>query len=266
MNFTRRRSDAVRSAEAERKYALWSFASGMDVSSRLSSSKLVRLLQEWAPAAGEPSRQDVAERLSQWLSSVEAVQLDGALQAIEAYPSQTRLPGQAVAVHPLQQRLQAVQAELAAMVSLRLSPTEPRLGDEDKFAFHHQRHAGLQKQMELKLGALRKEMRQGLSKGSPALRQLVALDAVLEQLLGAREQKLWATVPLYLERRFQHWHQDQPAPEGAWMPPFLRDMREALMAELELRLQPLHGLLEAAQQESSALTAHKEHSENTEQA
>jgi len=236
----------------------------MDVSSRLSSSKLVRLLQDWTQVAGEPSRQDVAQRLSQWLSSVEAVQLDGALQSIEAYPSQTRLAGEALDAGRLHQMVQAVQAELTALIALRLSPTEPRLGDEDKYAFHHQRHAGLQKQMALKLGALRKQVRQALSKGSPALRQLVALDSVLEQMLGDREQKLWATVPLYLERRFQHWR--KALPEGAWMQAFQRDVREALMAELQLRLQPIEGLLEAAHQESSRLASEHEHSEKTQQA
>ena len=69
---------------------------GLDLQHRLGSSRLVRLLQEWAQVDGESARQDVAERLSHWLSAFDAVKLDGALQTIASYPSQTKLRGQAV--------------------------------------------------------------------------------------------------------------------------------------------------------------------------
>ena len=57
----------------------------MPLQNHLGSLALVRLLQEWAPAPAEPSRQDTAERLGDWLSPVASVQLDGALQAIASY-------------------------------------------------------------------------------------------------------------------------------------------------------------------------------------
>src|SRR5690606_36857925 len=49
---------------------------GLDLQHRLGSSRLVRLLQEWAQVDGESARQDVAERLSHWLSAFDAVKLD----------------------------------------------------------------------------------------------------------------------------------------------------------------------------------------------
>ena len=63
---------------------------------RLNSSRLVVLLQQWTreaseraapplPAAKPPG---VAEQLSQWLGTVDAVQLSRALHAIETLPSQ----------------------------------------------------------------------------------------------------------------------------------------------------------------------------------
>ena len=69
---------------------------GMYLQHRFGSSRLVRLLQDWAQVDGESPRQDVAERLSHWLSAADAVQLDGSLHAIESYPAQTKLSGQAV--------------------------------------------------------------------------------------------------------------------------------------------------------------------------
>ena len=83
----------------------------------------------------------------------------------------------------------------------------------------------------------------------------------MEQMLAAREQKLWASLPGHLERRMAHrrtryqqqleaaGQDDDPqrwrAP-GGWLHGFEQDLRALLQAELEVRLQPLEGLLEAA--------------------
>ena len=63
---------------------------------RLNSSPLVVLLQQWTREASERAARpvpavkppDVAEQLSQWLGTVDAVQLSRALHAIETLPSQ----------------------------------------------------------------------------------------------------------------------------------------------------------------------------------
>lgn len=243
---------------------------------RLGSSRLIHLLHEWAQVDGESPRQDVAERLSHWLNAFDAVKLDGALQAIESYPSQTRLRGQAVNTADVTAALHRVRAELSELITAKVTPPatplpasprtllhtleEDEARAESQYAPHYQRYLTLQKQMENSVRALRDQVRQMLSKGSTALRQLVALDAVMEQMLGAREQKLWTTVPVYLERRLEHWrqhHQRQVAAgleddplqwrqKGGWIAAFRHDMREMLLAELHLRLQPVVGLMEAA--------------------
>ena len=83
---------------------------GLDLQHRLGSSRLVRLLQEWAQVDGESARQDVAERLSHWLSAFDAVKLDGALHSIESYPSQTKLRGQAVDASAVAKAVNQVKA------------------------------------------------------------------------------------------------------------------------------------------------------------
>lgn len=130
--------------------------------------------------------------------------------------------------------------------------------------------------MENAVGALRVQVLRQMLKGSPALRQLVALDAVMEQMLGAREQKLWTSVPVYLERRLEHWrqhHQQTVATQageddpirwrqaGGWIADFQRDMRDMMLAELHQRLQPILGLMEAAQNAGNELNKNSEHSE-----
>lgn len=240
----------------------------MNLHSPLPRSTLARLLHDWTQVDGEPPRQDVAERLGQWLGAADAVQLDGALQAIEAYPAQARQRGlrtEPLDAPALQAALQRTRTELEEMLTAGASVTaEGPQPLQTGYSLHHQRYLTLQKRMELAVAKLRGQVRQTLSRGPVPLRQLAALDGVLEQVLGAREQKLLTSVPVYLERRHTHWlaaHRQQRAasspatapddPEawtqpGGWLHSFRQDLRELLLAELQLRLQPVAGLIEAA--------------------
>jgi hypothetical protein len=113
--------------------------------------------------------------------------------------------------------------------------------------------------MEQQVAHLRNEVRLTLARGTPRLRQLVALDAALEPLLAARCHQLLAAVPVLLERRFGHWRSmaasptapehaeaQEPIPLPTWLAHFEADQRELLREELLLRLKPVAGLLDAA--------------------
>ncbi|HEX5312001.1 DUF3348 family protein [Aquabacterium sp.] len=228
--------------------------------SSLSRSRLVRLLSDLACVEGEDSRQDVAERLSHWLDAVSAVRLDGALQSIQAYARQKGVASMGAAgplpVAELEQALQRMRLGLmqgfgSAALNLAALPHE---GEPD-YGPYYQRYLELQRQMESKVAALRAQLRQALSRGSVAQRQLAALDAVMEQMLGPRQQKLWTSVPVYLERRFEQLRQtrhadgDAGGSPQAWQVTFGRQWQELLQAELQARLEPVMGLLEAARQE-----------------
>ena len=252
---------------------------GMQLHHRLTRSRLVLLLQHWQPATGEQARPDVPERLGQWLSAVGAIRLNGALHSIESYSAQALSPGGAVDVRAMEDALVRVQAELTGLIAPRTQsapvPARGRGGKaaasvidplaEADFATHCQRYLGLQKQMETRLGTVREQMRQWLAQGSPTLRKLAALDAVMEQMLAVREQKLWAQLPGCLEGRLVHWRglhgqrleasgqQDDPQQwrqPGGWLDAFEQDVRALWMAEMQVRLQPIMGLLEAARNEN----------------
>lgn len=252
----------------------------MSLQSHLSQSRLVRLLQEWAQVDGDAARHDVAERLGGWLGAMDTVKLESALQSIQAYASQARdtLPP-AMALEPawLETLLQRTRSDIDDMIAAKLNAPAPMRGRvirvaatasaddaEADYAVHYQRYLDLQKRIELKLGQLRGQIRQLLAKGSVPMRQLAAMDAVMEQLLSAREQKLLSSVPVYLERRFTHWRQwhqqrlqisgrdDDPAlwrQSGGWLAGFLRDWQDMLQAELQVRLMPVVGMIEAVQKE-----------------
>ena len=250
----------------------------MHLHHRLTRSPLVLLLQQWQPTQGEAVRADMAERLGQWLGAVGAVRLNGALHSIESYPGEARHAVPAVDWRAMDDACQGVQAELNALIVARLAPARAPRGRggsgpvetldpaaEADFATHSQRYLGQQKQMEARLSALRAQMRQWLAQGSPALRQLAALDAVVEQMLGAREQKLWAQLPGFLEGRLAHWRGlhaqrlaalgQEDAPQqwrqpGGWLFAFEQDVRALWQAEVQVRLQPIMGLREAAHNEN----------------
>jgi hypothetical protein len=121
-----------------------------------------------------------------------------------------------------------------------------------------------QRDIELSIQPLRVNVRAALASASPQLKQLAELDAALEQILIERESKLLASIPVLLKKRFEHLfsvHQqhlfdtqqtDKPASwmqTGSWLAQFCQDMHMLLLAELELRLQPTMGLMEALKQE-----------------
>ena len=250
---------------------------------KLNSSRLVLLLKQWAHAQGVQPRLDVAEQLSQWLSTVDAVALSRALHALESTDS----PAIPHKQHPvdsraLQAAFQSTRAELVELVTVPPAPVKPGRQRADntspdqpdpqaaaEFAVHVARYLALHKQLDARVAALRLQLRQGLSVGPPGLRRLAALDAVLQQMLGAREQRLWASLPGHLERRMaqlrtaheQHLkaagRDDDPhrwSLPGGWLHAFERDLQALLLAELQVRLEPVTGLLEAARSHAPRAT------------
>ncbi len=242
-----------------------------------SRSSLVRLLSDWLPMEAPDSRQDFAERLSQWVGVSDAITLHAAHQS--THPAVRLKPAAAnrAAARDAQVRFQRVRAGLIAIITTRVTTPAPNPRDRNPppvpdapdeadagFAPHQQRYLDLQRQMALRIEALRGDVRQALAKASPALAQLAAFDAVLEQMLESRGQGLMGTVPVVLERQFENRRaahrraQDatQPADDpgswrqpGGWLHSFAKDMEVALLAELEVRLQPVTGMMEALNNE-----------------
>ncbi len=121
-------------------------------------------------------------------------------------------------------------------------------------------HLAHQAEMEPGIRALRSRLRQALVGASARLRQLAALDEALDRILASREHQLLATLPSLLEKRFEQLlaaHQ-QALPDrgqadapllwmqpGGWLAAFCEELQAVLIAELDLRLQPTLGLIEA---------------------
>ncbi len=216
--------------------------------------------------ASAPAGQDFAERLGAWLSVADAITLRSALQSQGTHKKP-------VAGSPVPQSLadevQRVRATLTQSI-LAVEPVQPPRGRADhsaqgalaapalpidpvaEFAMLHQRYVEQQRRMEMSVDALRSHARERLASASPELAQLAALDGVMEQMLGGREQHLLSTVPSFLKKRFEQLRRqatsedtEVPARQPAWLGQLAAEFQQALLAELELRLQPVMGLAEA---------------------
>ncbi|VTU32647.1 hypothetical protein H6CHR_03842 [Variovorax sp. PBL-H6] len=221
-------------------------------------STLTRLLARLADIDVSESRHAFADRLSQWLGWTDAISLSGVLNGSPAVASAGAGAARASSEQDECVRLRGVLAKaIADDGSLAAQKEQP--GTATDFAPYRRRYVARQQTMEMAIGPLRERLRASLAARSPAMAQLAAVDAVMEQALGAQEYRLLSTVPGLLEkhfRRLRQAHQAVPsepeggAPQVAWQDMFRKDMQAVLLAELELRLQPVEGLLEALRKSS----------------
>jgi hypothetical protein len=201
--------------------------------STFGSSRLVRLIGPWAPVEAHAPGMDFAERLSLWLNAFDAIGLQAAQQSIRAIEAQPQ-PARAARTPDLAEDLRRVRSVLEKAIAQKVDTSEPG------YAPWQQRHAELQRQMDLMISPLRDHVRQAISRVSPRLRQLAVLDAAMEKLLAARTETLLPALPGLLKRRFEQLHDAGEPPDA-----FTADWRQALQAELDLRLEPVTGLVAA---------------------
>jgi len=203
----------------------------------------VRQLAGYLPAPAEAPRRDLAERLAErlaeWLDVRDAIALHAAHQALPSAAAPPRPPGRTHAAQ-LRAGLQGLRTTLQQGIAA--PPRQPIGADDSHFGTIHQRYLDQQRRMETGIGAFRAHVRQALAAASPRLARLAALDATLDQLIGGREQRLLSGVPAFLKARFEQLRQ---TPSDAWPAVFEQELRQALLAELDLRLQPVTGMIEA---------------------
>jgi len=220
--------------------------------SHLHRTGLVRQLAGALPAGAtvpaDAQRQDVAERLGQWLNVADAIALSSAHQSLPSVGAAARPAGNAAASAALlRAEYERVRATLAKSITTRDASHRPDPDAPDaEFALYHQRYQDQQRRMEMSVDALRNHTRQTLAKTSPRLAQLAALDAALDGMLGGREQRLLHNVPAFLKARFKALRQQPPAAPGIHpFAAFAIEFEQTLLAELDHRLQPVVGMIEA---------------------
>lgn len=188
----------------------------------------------------DASRQDVAEKLGLWLGTLDTLQLHAAHQSIKAFAEEAPSGVRAATHHPLEEDVQRVRS--AMVQAITANGSTKAIETDAGYAPYRQRYLEQQRHIESKIASLRSHVRQVLSRASPRLKQLAYLDTVMDQVIGAREQRLMSTVPVLLEKRFEQLRRAQ---EDGWQGAFSQEWQEVLLAEMDVRLQPVVGLMEA---------------------
>ncbi|WP_066738701.1 DUF3348 domain-containing protein [Cupriavidus sp. D384] len=219
----------------------------------LSGPKLLRLLARLTDANASGAAQSLSAVMSRWLGWTDAIALSAALNGnppevasgapARAGSGRPAAIGDAAGAHVRAMLTAAITGQAASADNRRRMPARPAAQDpaEADFAVHRQRYVALQQQMEHEIAGLRARLRTALATRTAQAGRLAMLDTVMEQVLGPREQAVLAAVPGMLEPHFTRLR----GAEGAWLNEFRRDMQSVLLAELEIRFQPVDALLAA---------------------
>jgi hypothetical protein len=249
----------------------------MQTRTHFHSSQLIRCLADLAMVDVAGSGNAFAEKLGQWVHFADAIALSAVHSERIPDASPHHAKAHATAHAAAAADVDRLQAMLANSITKSFSQKSDRAHNKlpladfslpldlaAAFVPYRRFYEAHQRDMELSIQPLRVNLREALAKLSPRQRKLAELDATLEKILRDRENKLLSRVPVLLKKRFEqlfreHQQQldatgqaDNPAgwmKAGAWLACFCHDMQTLLLAELDLRLQPALGLLEAFTQD-----------------
>ena len=224
---------------------------------------------------GADSKKTLAERLSTWLDWTDAISMSTALNGASAVAPDPTAAAAPLADQTIADEVARVRAELAKSITTDVLLNPGQAADKAaaraaaaaasaeltvEFLPYRRSYLGHQRAMASRIGALRVRLRAALVAQSPALGQLAALDAALDQALAARERHLLSKVPQWLESEFERLRRVneraavmpsaspaqvsglQPA---VWVAEYGRTLREVLLAEMDTKLQPVEGMMDA---------------------
>jgi hypothetical protein len=219
----------------------------------------IRLLASLTDAAAPSSPPPLPDRLSQWLDWNQAIALSTAL---DARPVQGDLvpftaEDEDECIRQRATLTQAIVSDRQLAAGLREDDEHAEVGVD--FAILRQRYLTHQRAMQAAAGRLRGKLRDRLAGRSAEMARLASVDAALELALSPREHMLLAAAPRLLGAHFERLRQAAEAaandaqgaelPSGetsaAWLDVFRKDMQSVLLAELDVRFQPVEGLLAA---------------------
>lgn len=219
-----------------------------------------------------------AEKLGEWVHFADAITLSAVHN--DSIASLPKIPHerQVAAYASADAEFDRTQAFLITSITRSCSPSSrkthislppPRFEQPIELAAayvpYRRFYEAHQRDMESSIQPLRVNVRERVAKASPRLKKLADLDATLEKVLRERESRLLSKVPVLLKKRFEQLfkaHQQQLVdarraddPAGwtqadGWLTRFCNDMQMLLLAEVEFRLQPAKGLIEAFKQDT----------------
>lgn len=239
-------------------------------------SELIRCLADLDMADAAEAGDAFAEKLGTWIHFADAITLSAVHS--EGIPAAPARPAAFATAQPGLAEFDRIRTFLVTSITRSCSPTPGRTHIQlpapllelpmnlvAAYTPYRRFYEAHQRDMESSIQPLRANLREALAKATPRLRKLAQLDVTMEKILRERESRLLAKVPLLLRPRFERLYKehqqglaeagqaDNPAAwtqAGAWLARFCLDMQTLLLAEVELRLQPALGLIEASKQDT----------------
>lgn len=142
------------------------------------------------------------------------------------------------------------------------STIEMRTQKATDYAPYYKFYAAQQIEMNTKIQHLHEKIREIAHSTSKTLSELATLDAALAEVLTVSTRKFYSVIPKLLAKRFEqicNTTASTQTPTGGWLQPgggfdqFCQEIRVVLLAELDVRLQPLLGLVEAINTEHNRI-------------
>lgn len=217
-------------------------------------SRLIRFLSDLRLAEQDLSYRDFGERLGLLLNFADSILLADTLKALpRQQPVLAEADGsdlKAVFLRTQATLVSSVVASCAgADVSNRLRWPTLQPGAAPVFDLYQRFYVAQQRELDLGVRALRQQVRDALRTVSAPLAQLASLDGVMEDVLWDHSRRFFAVIPRFLQQRFNHLMGESVT--APMLHQFRRETQSLLLAELETRLQPVMGLIEAFEQEAT---------------
>ena len=230
----------------------------------VNGSRLVRLLTDLAVSDVELSHKHFARRLGQMIDLSDSISLSSAqlrIATLDFEPSGGA--GQAIREDFLQARTTIVQSVMNSFfpnggyTRIKLPKMDGQAPSDEAASFEpYQRFYGAQqREIDFRVQGLQERTRNALAGISRELAQLSALDKAIGETLSAHSRRIFALVPGLLRARFEFLteeyaqgsaeYRQNPDQWTTLLEQFHAEMRALLLAEIEARLLPVLGLIEA---------------------
>lgn len=222
-----------------------------------SNSRLVKLLCDLLGADGGITHQRFIAKLSKLIDISGASELSSCLGVSVKSESNTKVQD----LYKVSELFVGAREEILTFIVQSFAfngrydqpfylplPSDNEFSHDDNGLSAYQRFYRLhQSEMEIRVARLLKKVRQNISVHSPALARLAVMDATLNTVFGAYCRNAFAAVPQLLAQRFRslfssRFDVDEPLIRSQ----FIEEMRQVLLAELDIRLKPALGLVESA--------------------
>ncbi|PID43866.1 MAG: hypothetical protein CSB48_03515 [Proteobacteria bacterium] len=247
----------------------------------LQHTRLVRFLAGITESDAPLSHEQFCQRLARWFDIAESDRLADTLWQLPRIrfdrgesdnEPDVEQPARRVQALFISQRKAMAEAVLNSFspgvgyVRIRLPGTKKQdeAGESPGYEAYRRFYLAHQREMEAKVAQLQDKVREEASALSVELARLAALDRVVIESLGFQSKKWMARIPRILARRFDALRDEaekggceEACSDGAssedgkpvWLNTFCNELQGVLLAELEVRLLPALGLVEAVNEQ-----------------